>query len=553
MFLVFVTSFTTSSIFGGHSAVSDPDDYTWNSPDYFGFKVFALKDSTTSNNAKFCLQIPALSIVLTSSLYTDVYQSEHWNFAVRVKPDKVENADFVSGTTDTTYTIDFYGVNADGGVVVNEFSLSSSVSNANGKNFIRAAKRLYFGAERTNFTGSLVNATDIKLLNLRAWAAYLTNEDIRRHAADPMSYGIESLNENAYLTQTTFDNISVPKAETLLLDWQFDQITGSNSGSGVPGTSDGYFLVDDATGGSATYSKYNTVFNNLKKYQYVGKGDLFPQNDNTIIDTQYIFTSRLNHFEDIRNSQLVNILSVEEQTLFTRQTRPINYFFSFEKSMYRTISEQMLNMFGTILDFNNLVGEPVNKYRREYKSLGKLRQMFFEKAQNTPDLDKYLDFYKWIDSAVGKFLLQLVPASADTSDGLLNVIESHALERNKHQYKFPTIEFKTQVPETGFVSVNKHLYNWRIGFRPLSNQEDDNCLYWSDKAERTTFPLSSSDVGVNNTRTKIFEAKAQALNRSYTTPLRLDIKKDKTITTSRSRITVRCLSSIIMVNPARLS
>jgi hypothetical protein len=525
----FVTSFSSASIFGGHTAVSNADDYTWASPDYFGFKVLAVKDSENPNNARFCLQVPALSITLTSSLYTDVYQSERWNFAVRVKPSKLENANIVSGTTNATYTIDFYGVNTDGGVVVNEFSLSSSVSNANGKNFVRAAKRLYFGAERTNFTGSLVNATDIKLLNLRAWAAYLTNEDIQRHAADPMSYGIESLNENAYLTQTTFDNISVPKAETLLLDWQFDQITGSNSGSGVPGTSDGYFLVDDATGGSATYSKYNTVFNNLKKYQYVGKGDLFPQNDNTIIDTQYIFTSRLNHFEDIRNSQLVNILSVEEQTLFTRQTRPINYFFSFEKSMYRTISEQMLNMFGTILDFNNLVGEPVNKYRREYKSLGKLRQMFFEKVQNTPDLDKYLDFYKWIDSAVGKFLLQLVPASADTSDGLLNVIESHALERNKHQYKFPTIEFKAQVPETGFISVNKHLYNWRIGFRPLNNQEDDNCLYWSDRAERTTSPLSSSDAGVNNTRTKIFEAKAQALNRSYTTPLRLDVGFNKTI------------------------
>ena len=525
----FVTSFTTSSIFGGHTAVANPDDYTWASPDYFGFNVFALRDQAESKNARFCLQVPSLSLTLTSSLYPDLYESERWNLAVRIKPSKLENADIVSGTTNTTYTIELYGVNTDGGVVVNEFSVSSSLSNANGRNFVRAAKRLYFGAERTNFTGSVVKSTDIKLLNLRAWASYLTNEELQRHSADPFNYGIESLDQNAYLTQTTFDNISVPKADTLLLDWQFDEVTSSNSGSGVPNTSDGYFLVNDATSGSLSYSKYNTVFNNLKKYQYVGKGDLFPQNDNTIIDTQYIFTSRLNHFEDIKNSDLVNILSTEEQVLFTRQTRPVNYFFSFEKSMYRTISEQMLNMFGTILDFNNLVGDPVNKYRKEYKALGKLRQMFFEKVQNTPDLDKYLDFYKWIDSAVGKFLLQLVPASADTSDGLLNVIESHALERNKHQYKFPTIEFKAPVPETGFNGINKHLYNWRVGYRPLSNQEDDNCLYWSDKAERTTAPLSSSDAGVNNARTKVFEAKTQVLNRSYTTPVRLDVGFNKTI------------------------
>jgi hypothetical protein len=525
----FTTEFLTSSIFGGHSAVSNPDDYTWLSPDYFGFNVYSVRDEQESKNVKFYLEVPSLSLILSSSLYKEVYENEKWNLAVRIKPDKLENADFVSGSLNTTYTIELYGVNSDGGTTVNEFVLSSSLSNTNGRNFVRAAKRLYFGAERTNFTGSIVKSTDIKLLNLRAWSSYLTNQDVQRHAADSFNYGVSSLGENAYLTQTTFDNISVAKVDTLLLDWQFDEVTSSNSGSGVPNTSDGYFLVNDATSGSLSYSKYNTVFNNLKKYQYVGKGDLFPQNDNTVVDTQYIFTSRLNHFEDIKNSDLVNILSTEEQVLFTRQTRPINYFFSFEKSMYRTISEQMLNMFGTILDFNNLVGDPVNKYRKEYKALGKLRQMFFEKVQNTPDLDKYLDFYKWIDSAVGKFLLQLVPASADTSDGLLNVIESHALERNKHQYKFPTIEFKDPVLQIGLIGINKHLFNWNNGHRPLTNQEDDNCLYWSDKAERTTAPLSSSDAGVNNTRTKVFEAKTQVLNRSYTTPLRLNIEQNKTI------------------------
>jgi hypothetical protein len=525
----FVTDFITSSLFGGHTAKSNPDDYTFDTPDYFSFNVYSIRKEKESPDVRFCLSVPYYSINLTSSLFADVYNNEKWNFAVRVKPNKLENVNLPLSSADTLYTIELYGVNVDGGVVKNEFTLSSSLSNTNGLNFVKSAKRLFVGAERTNFTGSVVNQTDVKVLNFRVWSNYLSNNDITTHAYDPTNYGITSVLENSYLKQSAFSNNIIPKLDTLLLDWQFDLITGSNSGSGSPNVNDAYFLVEDSTSGSVEYNKYNLTFNNLKKYQYTGKADFLPQNDTTLIDTQYLFSSKNNHFENIRNSDLVNILEAEEEVLFTREIRPITYFFSFEKSMYNTISEQMLNMFGTILDFNNLVGEPVNKYRKEYKSLGKLRQMFFEKVQNTPDLDKYLDFYKWIDSAVGKFVLQLVPASADSSEGLLNVVESHALERNKHQYKFPTAEFKDPNLESGFIGINKHLYDWKNGYRPLSNQENENCLYWSDKAERNVAPLDNLDSGIDNTRTKVFEAKTQVLNRSYTTPLRLNVIESKTI------------------------
>ena len=57
----------------------------------------------------------------------------------------------------------------------------------------------------------------------------------------------------------------------------------------------------------------------------------------------------------------------------------------------------------TDIDFNNLIGEPKFKYETSYTDLNKLRQLFFEKVGNEPDLDKYLDFYKWFDSALGSF------------------------------------------------------------------------------------------------------------------------------------------------------
>ena len=522
----FLTAFTTTSIFGAHGAVSNNTDLTWASPDYFNFQVTAVRTEFESKDVHFALTSSYFGINLTSSIYFNTYNNEKWNFAVRIKPNSFD-ASLVSGTTNSDYTLEFYGANVDGDVVKNEFNLSSTIPSSNAKNALRQNKRFYIGAERTNFTGSVVKQTDIKALGLRVWSNYLDNDTIKEHASDPYSYGVTNVNENAYLKQ--FTNVSVPNTHTLLLDWDFNLITGSNAGGGIPTVSDAYFIVQDLTSGSTSDLVYNSDFNTLRNYQYTGKGDFFLPNKTDIVDTQYLFASRLTQFEDIKNSNLINILSSDEENSLTRETRPITYFFSFEKSMYQTISEEMLKMFSTILDFNNLIGEPVNKYRKDYKSLGKLRQLFFNKVQNEPDLDKYLDFYKWIDSAIGKFVLQLVPASADTSDGLLNVVESHALERNKVQYKFPTAEFKLPVIEAGAVSINKHLYNWRFGYRPLSNLENDNCFYWNERAERTVAPISSSNASVNTSRTNILNTSLQVLNRSFTTPYRFNVEQSKQI------------------------
>lgn len=518
----FPTLFLTSSVFGAHTAKSTSTDLTWETNDYFNFQVFAIRPEYESDHATFYLSSSNSAIpTLSSSLLFDVYNNEKWNFVVKLYPQFLDNANLVSGSVSGSYTLDFYGVSTIGDSILREFSSSATIPYADGINLTRANKRFYLGAERTNFTGSIIKQTDIKVLDFKVWSSKLDNDDIKVHARDSDNYGIEDSAKSSYLSQTSLNNSWIPKFETLLLHWDFNQVTSSDSGSGILNASDGKFIVDDLTSGSLSYNRYNSAFNTLKKYDYIGRGDFFLQNDATITDTQYLFTSRLNEFENIQNSNLIYILTEDEQNqIRTRETRPVNYFFSFEKSMYQTISEEMLKMFSTILDFNNLVGNPINKYRKDYKDLRYLRTLFFQNVQNEPDLDKYLDFYKWIDSALGKMLLQLVPASADTSHGLLNVVENHTLTRNKHQYKFPTIELKQPILETGAISINRHLYNWKFGHRPLGNTEDENCFYWNARAERDVLPLSSSVSGTNNTRNQILSTTLQVLNRSFTTPYR---------------------------------
>ena len=108
------------------------------------------------------------------------------------------------------------------------------------------------------------------------------------------------------------------------------------------------------------------------------------------------------NFKDITpllmDSNLTRILTDDDRYISRdRLRRPITYHFSLEKNLFQSISEEMLDMFASIEYMNTLVGSPVNLYRGEYKELGKLRELFFEKVGNDYDFDKYVEYYKYID------------------------------------------------------------------------------------------------------------------------------------------------------------
>ena len=73
-----------------------------------------------------------------------------------------------------------------------------------------------------------------------------------------------------------------------------------------------------------------------------------------------------------------------------------------------------MNFFGSVVEYNELIGNPVNRYRQDYKELGKLRELFFEKVGNTPDLDKYIDYYKWIDQSFEQWLRVMLLRETNT-------------------------------------------------------------------------------------------------------------------------------------------
>ena len=442
--------FITSSLFGVHTAVSDPTDLTWNTTDNCNFQVTFVKLSENSDTGYFQLSSsgPTPIPLLTSSVFYHVYNNTNWNVSVRLTNNKSPYAEFVSGSSGEDYTLFFDGYNILGNRVLEQFNLSSSIDYSSANDFLKENKRFYVGSEHTNFTGSVINRTDIKAADFKVWLANLSEVELLSHARDIENYGVEEPNKNYSLHNPLITNTEIEKIQSLLLHWDFESVITSNNGSGNPSLNDATFNVIDLSynPNETMTNRYESWFEQIKYQNYPARGNFFYPNKTNIVDTNYIVQDKIVDPELINSSDTINVLDYED-LVFGRTIKPTDYRVVFEKSMYQIITQEMLNMFSNILTFNELVGNVYNKYRDQYKELNHLRQLFYEKVQNEPDLDKFIEFYKWFDSSLGIFLNQITPVSAQVDDKLHVVIEETVLKRNKIKHKFPTIEYKAVVLE----------------------------------------------------------------------------------------------------------
>ena len=496
--------FRTASLFGMHQVVGNAENnLTWASTDYANFQVYAIRDTEFSKRCQFVLTGTADSVIptLSSSYFNAVFDDTRWNFSVAIKPTKYPEAMLPSGSSGSTWDVEFYGVEKVLDTIKNEFFVTSSITTMQGTRFMTNPKSVYIGAHRTNFSGGLLQSSDGNISSTRVWMTYLPTGAIKQHAQDVKNYGSPNPYKSAYLYQTTMTGTRVPEIHTLALNWEFSTLTASDAS--------GEFIGQDFSSGSTSLqNRYNWIGKIIGK-QYLPKGYAFPTNSSSSINRKYIYSAKKQLPEMINSSDMVNVLE-DDDKFFNKVdlARPTNYYMYIEKSMYQTISEEMIKIFSSIKDFNNLIGEPVNKYRDNYKHMEKLRSLFFERVSNTADLDKYIDFYKWVDQTLDSLLGYLVPASADISDqygsNIRTLVESHVLERNKYKWQYPTLEDKTPSAIEGHVlGINELTYNWKFGHS--GSDQDKKCRWWKERAERTD-ALSSGDTNVDNDKQTILDS-----------------------------------------------
>jgi hypothetical protein len=470
----FPKQFVTASIYGFHRPdTGNPNSYTWKTSDR-DLQIYAVKSEQESKDVYFVATSSYGGFNLTSSTFFNVYENNKWNFAVRIRNRKYPYTFGLSGSTSDEYFAEFVGFNSEGDTTKNSFSVSASISNALGTGLLVIPKRIYAGAHRTNFTGSTLLKSDVLVTDVKFWQSYLDDETIQYHSYNPDNAG----------TKTPFrpDNVNtgiekheLTDYETLALHWRFDTLTGSDASGHIEGF--------DFSSGSAENASRNSWLGSLVGNKYPFKGEGFPASSTKAIDRQFIYSAKQRNFGVLMSSDGVTIKNDANTLLFTDDDVSDN-FYSFEKSYHGVISQEMLNLFASLIEFNDLIGYPIDGYKRSYKEMEKLARLFFEKMENRIEPEKFFEFYKWIDTSIMYALGQLFPASAKFSETSRNVIESHVLERNKLDRKFPIL-IDVSATEGYARGINELFYNWKFGHAPVNGNENENCLWQKTRKERS--------------------------------------------------------------------
>lgn len=487
---------TVTSFSGGSSTFKEARD----------LQVYLVRDSLESKHAKFVVKNQTETIYAESSFVYDVYENEHFNVALRIKPQTYPFAGNVTNTQ-PDYDIELYAVSHNFDELKNEVIVSHTVNYTTGSAYLRAPKRIYAASHYENFTGSVLQKTDLEFGRVSAWLDYIPNSSIREHNKDILNYGNKKSIDGS--SAFTIDGVQIPSMDLSILNWDFDTVTTSD-GSGD-------FVIEDTTSGSSD-TIYGWVDNVIRR-EHDGRGDNFPISSTAFLENEFLYAEKKQLPETSFNANNIFIKGEQEINFSTDEDLSDNLFI-LEKSPAAMVSEEMLKLFSTTQEFSNLFGRHVDRYRVEYKDLTRARQLFYQRVTTGLDFDKFFTYFKWIDQSISTMINQLVPASVNFEGGVTDVVESHILERSKYQRQIGLLETVTST-EASIRGVQELKYNWKIGHAPVTGTIDNSklnqSLWRNQRQERTT--ISTGDVGTATEAVR--QIAIRQTDQEYTNPINL--------------------------------
>ena len=467
----FGTPFLSASVMGFHEAdPSDPADFTWQttSTEARDLQVYLVRDSLNSDHAQFVLKNQSETIYVTSSFIEDIYENEHYNVALRIKPETYPYAGNVTNAS-PNYDIELYAVSHNFDELKEEILLSASVDNVTGSEYLQAPKRIYAGAHYQDFDVSVLQRTDLQFGRVSAWLDYLPNSSIQEHNKDVLNYGNNKSIDGS--TAFAIDDFEIPSMELSILNWDFDTVTTSD-GSGE-------FIIEDTTSGSSD-TIYGWVDNIIRR-EHDGKGENFPISSTSFLSNEFLYANKKQLPETSFNANNIFIKG-DQEINFGEDDDVSDNLFVLEKSPASIVSEEMLKLFSTTQEFSNLFGRHVDRYRIEYKDLARARQLFYQRVDTGLDFDKFFNYFKWIDQSISEMVNQLIPASVNFAGGVVDVIEPHILERDKYQRQVGLLQTVTST-EASIRGVQELNYNWRLGHAPRPLDTTTNSIWQKERTD----------------------------------------------------------------------
>lgn len=392
-------------------------------------QVSTQRPDASSPNAKFILKSPLFgSDALESSYINNVYDNSNWNLNLRVHRVGNEETRFLtesSATGHNSWEVVFSGHNYILDSLQNSFTESKTITQDQYNNFIQSNRHVFVGAEKENITGSLQKKANFKFLNFKVWNSSLSDSEVQELSQNLLYWG---RTDSTKFATGVRDN--VPKSKDLIL-----KIDVSNYSS-VPST--GILELKDFTSGSMNNMK--SVYGDTLGAKYPFSSTLIADSEKEdVLQVEFLTIMRDQEPELIRTNEEVRLRD-NDLSKFDVNSKDESRIISFEKSIYKQISREMIDFLSGVQSLNNLIGAPCNKYRPNYKLMDHFRQVFYSNVENESQFERFTEYYRWIDYSLGSMLEQIVPATAQSNTKIQNVIESHVLERNKYQHKFPLVK-----------------------------------------------------------------------------------------------------------------
>lgn len=495
----------TSSSFGTDTTA------TGNSQDYGNFKIYFVREEEESKSGYFKLVAANpddSTITLTSSVFNDVYNNELWNLSVRVKPQNYPLDTLVHPFTGSyKYDVIFSGYNSKTTDLFNSFKVSTQVDKSTGQKYTETGKRVYVGADKVNVTGAVNYYSDVQISSVVFWTKYLQDTDLQQHALDLENIGLSGSIQYLNGLDTSSRYSESLNHKTLALNWNFRNLTGSDA--------TGNFVVQDFSSGSQTDRNDYGWVGKLSGRYHTGYGDGFPVSSTNIVNAKRLNSYRFVDPERPVSSDMIQIFTDEDDLSPNLRREEIlpNFVYSLEKSLYEAISQEMLDFFAGVIDFNDVIGHSVHYYRHRYKELEKLRQVFFRRVTEVAQVEKYTEYYKWFDDAITTIISQLIPASSEYINDIQNVIESHVLERNKYQNRlniFDSDKFSIErvLPE-GASMHGSPTFPGDADYVAASTSKESSprptnthIAFWKTRADRSAAEITSGDPIIDAQRNK---------------------------------------------------
>ena len=123
-----------------------------------------------------------------------------------------------------------------------------------------------------------------------------------------------------------------------------------------------------------------------------------------------------------------------KRTLFSTEEPQDDVRLSIEFSLVDALDRDIVTMFSSFDEMGDAIGDPSLAFSPDYPDLERLRDVYFNRLSERMNFKKFLEFYRWFDISLSVFIEQLLPSKTKYK-GTNYVIESHLLERHKHEYR----------------------------------------------------------------------------------------------------------------------